>query len=154
MTSSTLSWLPALVGALIGGGASLAVAAYTQRNQERLQRIAHEIAKRETVYADFLMRASRLLLAAYVRDEGELRLGATEQKIVGLINHMRLFASPAVVEEAERVLQAIIAVSLRPAMAVRELAQTALSHRPDPDPFLHFCRVCRDDLEGVRRTMV
>jgi hypothetical protein len=50
-----LSAFSALVGALIGGGASLAAAIYTQRYQDRLQRIARETAKRETVYADFIM---------------------------------------------------------------------------------------------------
>ena len=58
----------ALVGALIGGGASLAVAVYTQRHQDRLQRIAQEITKRETVYADFMMKASNLVIDAYVHD--------------------------------------------------------------------------------------
>ena len=57
------------MGALIGGGASLAVAVYTQRSQERLQRVADEVTKRETVYADFVMNASNLLLNAYTQDE-------------------------------------------------------------------------------------
>ena len=59
----------ALLGALVGGGASLLGAMYTQRSQDRLQRVASEIAKRQTVYADFVMRASNLLLNAYTRDE-------------------------------------------------------------------------------------
>jgi HAMP domain-containing protein len=46
-----LSQLSGLLGALIGGGASLAVAVYTHRSQDRLQRVAHEVAKRETIYA-------------------------------------------------------------------------------------------------------
>lgn len=66
----------ALIGALIGGGASLAVAVYTQRYQDRLQRIALEITKRETVYSDFVMNASDLLLTAYVRDQDEIALSS------------------------------------------------------------------------------
>ena len=50
----------------MGGGASLTAAIYTQRRQDRLQRVAREITKRETVYADFIMTASKLLLQAYV----------------------------------------------------------------------------------------
>jgi hypothetical protein len=57
-----LSAMSALVGALIGGGASLTAAIYTQRYQDRLQRVARETTKRETVYADFIMNASKLLL--------------------------------------------------------------------------------------------
>ena len=59
----------ALLGALVGGGASLLGAIYTQRSQDRVQRVASEIAKRESVYADFVMSASNLLLNAYTHDE-------------------------------------------------------------------------------------
>ena len=58
--------LSALVGAIIGAAASLAATIYTQRYQNRLQRVVREMSKRETVYADFIMSASSLLLKAYV----------------------------------------------------------------------------------------
>ena len=87
-----LSAMSALVGALIGGGASLTAAVYTQRHQDRLQRVARETTKREQVYADFIMDASKLLLNAYVREE--LTLSVDEQHLVGLANRMRLFAPP------------------------------------------------------------
>ena len=92
-----LSAMSALVGALIGGGASLTAAIYTQRYQDRLQRVARETTKRETVYADFIMNASKLLLTAYVHDE--LTLSGDEQHLVGLANRMRLFAPPTVTRD-------------------------------------------------------
>ena len=64
-----LSPVSALLGAIVGGGASLVAAIYTQRCQDRLQRVAREVEKREAVYADFVMHASNLLLNAYTRDE-------------------------------------------------------------------------------------
>jgi hypothetical protein len=67
--SALLSPISALFGALIGGGATLLGAMYTQRSQDRLQRVASEIAKREAVYAEFVMSASNLLLNAYTHDE-------------------------------------------------------------------------------------
>ena len=42
-----LSAISALLGALIGGGASLSAAIYTQRFQGRLHRVARETTKRE-----------------------------------------------------------------------------------------------------------
>src|SRR5262252_6889447 len=100
-----LSPVSALFGALIGGGASLLGAIYTQRSQDRIQRVASEVAKRETVYAEFVMSASNFLLNAYTHDE--IALGADEQRLVGLINRMRLFALPDVVRGADAVLKAI-----------------------------------------------
>jgi hypothetical protein len=149
---SILSPLSALLGALLGGSASLCAAIYTQRNQNRLQRIAGEIAKRETVYADFVMNATNLLLKAYVRDE--LDLGGEEQRLIGLINRMRLFAPSDVVKGAEAVLRAIVEISLEPGIEVRGLATKALSENLDPDPLLSFSLICRADLNNVHRTAV
>ena len=90
MDASLLGPVSALAGALIGGGTSLIVAIYTQRGQDRLQRVANEIAKRETVYADFLFHASNLLLRAYTHEK--IELSGEEQRLIGLVNRMRLFA--------------------------------------------------------------
>jgi hypothetical protein len=139
----------ALAGALIGGGASLIGAIYTQRTQDRLQRVAGEIAKREGVYADFAMSASNLLLKAYIQDE--IALGGDEQRLVGLINRMRLFAPVEVVSGAEAVFRAIVGISLKPSVELRQLAAEALSRSLDPDPLLAFSLICRADLDNVRR---
>jgi hypothetical protein len=147
-----LSSVSALLGALIGGGASLCAAIYTQHYQDRLQRVAGEIAKRETVYADFVMSASNLILNAYTHDG--IALGGEEQRLIGLINRMRLFAPPDVVKSAEAVLRAIVEISLKPSIEVRRLAKEALSESLDPDPLLSFSLICRADLDNVLRTAV
>ena len=147
-----LSPVSALLGALIGGGASLLGAIYTHRSQERDQRVAFEIAKRETVYADFVVSASNLLLNAYTHDE--IALGGDEQHLIGLINRMRLFAPPDVVGGAEAVLRAIVEISLKPSVELRQLAKEALSKSLDPHPLLAFSLACRTDLDHVRRTVV
>jgi hypothetical protein len=140
-----------LLGALVGGGASLLGTIYTQRSQDRLQRVASEIAKRETVYADFVMSASSLLLNAYTRDE--IALSGDEQRLIGLINRMRLFAPPNVVEGAEAVLRTIVEIMLKPSVELRQLAKQALSNSIE-DPLLAFSSICRADLDNLHRTVV
>ena len=147
-----LSPVSALLGALIGGGASLLGAIYTHRSQERDQRVAFEIAKRETVYADFVVSASNLLLNAYTHDE--IALGGDEQHLIGLINRMRLFAPTGVVDGAEAVLRAIVEILLKPSIELRQLAKEALSKSLDPDPLVKFSSICRTDLDNVHRTVV
>ena len=127
-----LSAIAALIGALMGGGASPVAAIYTQRYQNRLQRIARETTRRGTVYADFIMNASKLLLKAQVRDE--ITLGGDEQQLVALTDRMRLLAPPSV--------------------APRELAVAALSGNPVPDPLLSFSLACRSDLDKLHQTVV
>ena len=131
-----LSAMSALVGALIGGGASLTAAVYTQRHQDRLQRVARETTKREQVYADFIMDASKLLLNAYVREE--LTLSVDEQHLVGLANRMRLFAPPTVIHEAEAVIKGLIEILLKPSIDLREnLRSRSYPRTPIPICFYH-----------------
>jgi len=144
-----LSPLAALLGAVIGGGASLIGSVYTQRHVDRLQRVASEIAKREGVYADFVMCASNLLITALTHDE--IVLTGDEQRLIGLVNRMRFFAPINIVAAAEAVLQAIVEIALKPSVELRQLAKDTLSKSPNPDPLLKFSQLCRADLEDVRR---
>ena len=147
-----VSPISALLGALVGGTASLVAAIYTQRCQDQLQRIAGEVAKRESVYADFVMSASTLLLNAYTKDE--FALSGDEQRMIGLINRMRLFAPPEVVGAAEAVVRAIVEIFLKPSIELRQLAKEALSKSLDPDPLMAFSSICRADLDNVGRKML
>ena len=147
---------PALVGpvsmffgALMGGSASLMAAIYTRRDQNRVESVACEIAKREKVYSEFLMNASNSFLLASVNDDIVLR--GDEHRLIGLINQMRLFAPADVVEKAEAVLKAIIETSLKPSVGLRQLATEAMSKNPHPDPLLAFSKVCRADLDDMGR---
>jgi hypothetical protein len=146
-----LSPASALLGALIGGSASLVAAIHTQRCQDRLQRVASEVTKRETVYSDFVFHASNFLFNAYTHDE--IVLSGDEQRLMGLINRMRFFAPPAVVHAADSVMTAVAEIALKPGMELRQLANAVLSKSLDPDPLLAFSLVCKTDLENVRRTM-
>jgi hypothetical protein len=149
---SILSSVSALLGAIVGGSASLVAAIYTQRCQDRIRRVAREAEKREAVYADFIMHAANMLLNAYTRDE--IVLGGDEPRLIGLINRMRLFASPDIVDGAEKVFRVIVEISLKPSIQLRQLAKEALSKSFDPDPLLAFSSACRADLDNVRRTAV
>jgi len=147
-----LSAASALVGALMGGGASLAAAIYTQRHQDRLQRVARETTKREEVYADFIMSASKVLLNAYVHDG--VSLNGDEQHLIGLANRMRLFSPSNVVDEAEGVIRRLIEISLKPSVDLRKLAIAELSTDQNSDVLLAFSRACRADLDDLYRTVL
>jgi hypothetical protein len=93
--------------------------------------------------------AGALDLSAYTHDD--IVLGSDEQHLIGLINRMRLFAPAEVISGAQVVLKAIVEISLKPSVELRQLALQSLSKRPDPDPFLSFSLTCRTDLDSVRR---
>ena len=142
--------MSALLGALIGGGTSLGAAICSQRVHDHLQRVADEVAKREDVYAEFTMNASNMLLNAFIHDD--ISLDGNEQRLIGLINRMRLFAPPDVVKGGEAALRAIVEIALKPSVELRQLAKQAVARSLDPDPLLAFSEICRADLDHVRRT--
>jgi hypothetical protein len=74
--------------------------------------------------------------SAYVHDK--LVLSGDEQRLIGVINRMRLFATQDVVRAAEAVVKEIIEISLKPSVELRQLAKEALSKNPDPDALLAF----------------
>jgi len=146
-----ISSMSALLGALAGGGASLAAAVYTQRYQDRLQRIARESTKREAVYAEFIMIASTALLNAY-GEEG-LTLGQDKQQLVGVLQRIRLFAPPDVILEAEKVLQSIVEIALQPVIDFRSFTAEELAERRGSNVLEAFSTVCRSDLDGLYQRM-
>jgi hypothetical protein len=123
-----LGSVSALLGILVGVDATLVAAIFTQSGQDRPQRVACEVAKRETAYAYFVMCASNLLLGAYTNNE--IKLGEDEQRLIGFINRMRLFGPRNVVSGAEAVLRSIVEIALNPSI-----------------------EICRADLDSVRRSV-
>jgi hypothetical protein len=146
-----LSAISALVGTVMGGGASLVAAIYTQHNQDRQQRVKRELTKRETVYADFIMNASKLLLNAYVQD-GPI-LNSDVQHLMGLANRIRLFSPPDVIAEVEVVIGGLIEIALKPSVDLRKLAMAKLSRSGELDLLLPLSLACRADLDQVRRSV-
>jgi hypothetical protein len=142
-----LSVFSALVGALVGGAGSLAAAIYTQRYQDRFQRAAREITKREAVYAEFIMGASKMLMDAYVSDG--LSPTGDKQNLIGVTNRMRLFAPPNIIDDAETVIRQLAEISLKPSVDLRKVTVADLSKIRDSDPLLPFSLACRADLDNV-----
>jgi hypothetical protein len=143
-----LSSISALLGATVGGGASLAGAVYTQRNQDRIQRIARESAKREAVYAEFIMAASSALLNAYLEDG--LTFGQDQQRLLGLLQRMRLFAPRTVMQEAETMARKVFKVAMGPRIDPHKLTTADLAERSESDVLEAFGRACRSDLDDLR----
>lgn len=137
----------ALFGAMIVGGASFAAAIYSQWYQGRVQRMTREANKREAIYGDFIMSASKAVVTAYINDS--LSWTRDEQHLIGLINRMRLFAPPHVIAEAESVIRTVVRISLQPKLEIEELARTTLTDRSAPDLLLSLSLLSQVDLKST-----
>src|ERR1700745_4083590 len=100
MDLAILSAASALGGSVVGGAATLGASWLTLRGQLRAHDRAQKAAKREAVYAEFIVEASKRLAEAWSHQ------AETPEVLVGLysiIQRMRLTSSNEVITLAEDV---------------------------------------------------
>jgi hypothetical protein len=100
-----LSAASALAGSLIGGVSTLTASWLTHRGQFRAQTLIHEAVKRETLYAEFIIEASKRLTDAWNHQ------AESPEVIAGLysaLDRMRLTSSTEVIRVAEQVVRQVL----------------------------------------------
>ena len=145
--------LAAIMGALVGGLASLASTWVSERSRHKRDLLQREITKRETTYSDFINNASKLYVASATHNlndddanlESELE-GAVS--LYGIASRIRLFASDRVIKEAEAVLDLILIQFGAENISVQELRAKKLNER---DPLKAFSVSCRRELNDLQR---
>jgi hypothetical protein len=119
MDHALLSAAAALVGSLIGGVSTFAAYWLTQRVQIRNQRMLQAVT-RETLYAEFILEASRRLADAWSHHAEGPQVVAN---LYSAIQRMRLTSSRAVVSAAERVMHNVLDAYAEPDKNFDELRQ-------------------------------
>jgi hypothetical protein len=144
--------LTGVMGALVGGFASLASTWLGARSQSRRDLIQREVVKRETVYSDFIDQAARLLVSSAthrIDEEGsELERVVSVYAIAGRI---RLFASEQVILEAEKVIARIILQYGDDNLSPEQLRTTALERKDDH--LKAFSIACKQELRRIQKAM-
>ena len=146
MDPAILSATSALGGALIGGVSTLAASWFTQRGQLRAQVLIQEAVKREALYAEFIIEASKRLTEAWGHQT------ETPEVIAGLyavIGRMRLTSSGEVIRVAEQVVRLLIGEYADPKKTFDEFQQRVGSDDYG-DPLREFSEACRVELRTLR----
>ena len=146
--------LAAIMGALVGGLASLASTWVSERTRHKRDQLQREITKRETIYSDFIDHASKLYVTSATHNldddvnlEPEL---AGAVSLYGIASRIRLFASDRVIKEAEAVLELILIQFGAENISVQELREKKLNER---DPLKSFSVCCRRELHDLQRVI-
>lgn len=146
MDSSIITAVAALTGSLIGGLTTFATTWFTHRYQATRERTAKEIAKRETLYGDFINEATRVGIDAIQRDIDSL---SELTQLLALINRIRLTSSDEVLATAEAVLIEIGELYIGGNKTPREVFEEARKQgNPTPDPLRAFSEACRRELQN------
>jgi hypothetical protein len=142
MDTAYISAFAALAGSTIGGLTSLTAAWMAQSGQFRAQQLAHDIARREELYREFIDEASHCYADAWQRSEIEL---ARIVRLYALVSRMRILSSPPLVEEADRVMRLVIETYLGPNRSISEVVGDVQSGEL-LDPLRDFSQGCREEL--------
>lgn len=145
MDSTVVTALAGVLGSLVGGTATAATTWVSARTHSKRQLIAGEMKKREAVYGEFIKECCERAIDAFGRnlDKPEMLLKTYE-----LLNRIRLCASPAVLQEAERAVNVIMEQYFASNLSSEEMR--ALLHKGvNADPLRPFAEACRAELRAM-----
>jgi len=140
MDNAYVSAIAALAGSGIGAVASFATTWLTQDAQQRTQRFAQAMTRREHLYGEFIEEASKLVADALTH---ELDDPSKFVQLYALIGRLRLFASANVIAEAEGVMRYVVKTYRQPN---RDLRNPEDLREDDVDTLRAFSEACREDL--------
>ena len=138
-----LLYVPALAsfsGTASGTLAAILTAWITRRRKDRIRHGLRATGQREKLYKRFIEEASRLYADALVSDKSEI------SKLVDLytlIARMKILASDAVIEAAEKAAELIIQTYLSPNRTFIDLPTLI----KEMDPLRDFSEACRRELQ-------
>jgi hypothetical protein len=144
MDTAYFSAFAALAGSAIGGFTSLGASWLTQHAQASAQQRAHDFARREDLYRDFIDEASKLYADGFEHDQADV---SKLVRLYALISRMRVISSSSVVGAAENVASLVVNTYLGPNRTLREFPETLRSTALDP--MREFSDVCREELQRL-----
>ena len=120
--SPLLSGVIGLAGVAVGSVTSITSTWLTQIATAREKRRQVEAGKREKLFTEFVIEASRIYGIALGHDKEDI---ADLVKLYSLIGRLRLICTPQVIEAAERAMRMIVETYTAPNLTVLELRAAA-----------------------------
>ena len=144
MDVAYVSALSALAGSVVGGLTSGFTTWLSQRAQAKAGQLAHEMSRREELFKDFIVAASKTYGEAIVSNEPKL-----EELIAlySMVSEMRVMSLPRTVECADQVMRATIDTYFAPNKTIRELHELVQSGT-GIDPLKDFSEAAREELHA------
>jgi hypothetical protein len=141
MDSTIIAATGAVVGSVVGAGATIATTWITQRTQIARSRIEAKLRDREALYGEFITEASRLTVEGLTH---QLEQPVTFVKLYGILGRIRLVAADPVLASAEACCRQIVDLYAKPNMTIDQI-RAAFEHGRI-DPIKEFSTVCRTEL--------
>ena len=144
MDVAYVSALSALAGSVVGGLTSGFTTWLSQRAQAKAGQLALNLSRREELFKDFIVAASKAYGEAIVSNEPQL------QEIIALyamISRMRVLCLPPTVACADQIMVTTIGKYFEPNRTIRDLHELMKSGA-EMDPLREFSEAAREELGG------
>jgi hypothetical protein len=145
MDAAYLSALSALAGSLVGGVTSGFGGWLVQRSAARAGQRANEIVRREQLYRDFILSASKAYGKALTSNEPEIQ---DIVELYSMVSRMRVASSLKTFESAEKIMRMTVDTYFAPNKTLRELHE-AIKAGKGIDPLKEFSETAREELEAL-----
>ena len=139
MDVAYVSALSALGGSIVGGLISSTTTWLSQRAQVRAGRLEHELSRREQLYKDFIISASKAYGDAMVRNEPEISVIVD---LYAMVSIMRIVSAPRTLACAESVMHDTAQTYFEPNITALELHQQVKEGK-EIDPLKEFSEAAR-----------
>jgi hypothetical protein len=146
MDIAYISALSALAGSVIGGFTSGLINWMAHRAQARVERLRFDLSRRQELFADFIVAASKLYGDALMSSEPPLQEVVA---VYAMISRMRVLCSPRTVECADKIMHAALDTFFAPNKTMRELHDIVKSGAADLDPLKEFSELARGELRSL-----
>lgn len=144
MDVAYISALAALSGSVVGGLTAGLTTWVSQRAQVRAGQLAREMSRRDDLYKDFIVAASKAYGEAILSNEPQV------QELIALfamISRMRVLSSPRTVECAMKTMDVTIATYFAPNKTLHEVHEMIKSG-VGIDPVRDFSEAAREELRA------
>ena len=145
LEAASLTALAALAGSAVGGTTSFLSTWLAQGAQTRAQLTLHDKGRRQDLYREFVLDASKLFIEAVTSDTPDL---SKTIALYALISRMRILSSQPVIDEAHKVAQVIVDSYAAPNKTFNDLRQMMVIERA-LDPLRGFSEACRKELHDL-----
>ncbi len=142
MNVAYVSALSALAGSVIGGLTTGLTSWLNQRSQAKADRTSRELSRREELYRDFIVAASKAYGDALASNEPPIQ---ELVELYAMLSRMRVLSAERTVSSADKVIVATIDTYFAPNKTVRELREVIKSGK-GIDPLGEFSEAARDEL--------
>ena len=144
MDVAYISALSALAGSVVGGLTSGIATWLSQRAQVKAGRLEHELSRREQLYKDFIIAASKAYGDAMVSNDPQIPVIVD---LYAMVSIMRVVSAPQTLARAEEIMHATTQTYLEPNMTARELHER-VKRGNGIDPLKEFSEAARAELRS------